>query len=172
MLKNTIGIEVEFVGITNDFQLDMIDFQQKVTPNTRVVSVTGASNVTGTIPDWKGISHLVRSVRIEQDIFLIMDASQAVPHYKLNVQEYDLDFAIFTGHKIWADSGIGVLYGKKEILKKMVPSIGGGGAINFVHQDGFEPSGLPFRFEPGTPNMTGAVSLNAAYEYLKSIGGY
>ena len=104
--------------------------------------------------------------------YRIMDATQLVAHGELDVTELDLDFAIFTGHKIWADTGIGILYGKRELLKSLTPAIGGGGAINFVSTDGFEFAGLPFRFEPGTPNLTGAVSLLAAFQYFESIGGY
>lgn len=85
---------------------------------------------------------------------LIVDGSQAVPNFMVDVRSLDIDFMFFTGHKMMADSGIGVLYGKKRLLKSMVPSIGGGGAINFVTREEFEPAGLPFRFEPGTPNMT------------------
>jgi selenocysteine lyase/cysteine desulfurase len=84
----------------------------------------------------------------------------------------DLDFAFFTGHKMWADSGIGILYGRRELLKMLIPGTSGGGAINSVTEHGFEPAGLPFRFEAGTPNMSGAVSLLAAIEYLEGIGGY
>ncbi len=104
--------------------------------------------------------------------YRIMDASQLVPHGPVDVVANGLDFAVFTGHKMWADPGIGILWGKKELLKSMEPCIGGGGAINFVHTDGYEVSGLPYRFEPGTPNLTGAVSLLTAVEYFESVGGY
>lgn len=91
---------------------------------------------------------------------------------KIDVQELDADFVFFTGHKVMAETGIGVLYGKKEHLKTLVPSIGGGGAINWVRREEFAPAGLPHRFEPGTPNIIGAASLLFALEYVESIGGY
>lgn len=151
----------------------MEDLASKITPNTRIVSITGGSNVTGSLPDWDKISPLVRSLQSpESPIYLIMDASQLVAHEPLRVKELDIDFAFFTGHKVFADMGIGVLYGKKQHLKMLQPAIGGGGAINYVTETDFEFAGLPFRYEPGTPNVTGAVSLLAAFEYLESIGGY
>ncbi len=170
MLQDRIGIEIVFVELTTEFQIDEVDLLAKLTPNTRVVSFSGASNVTGSVFNWHRISELVRSIRGDQT-YLVMDGSQAVPHVSLDVRSLDLDFCIFTGHKLYADSGIGILYGKKSHLKSLTPSIGGGGAINFVHEDGYEIAGLPFRFEPGTPNMTGAVSLLRSLEYIESIGG-
>lgn len=175
MLRDDIGIEVEFVGLDEQCGLDFEDFAKKLTPNTKVISMTGCSNVTGVGVDFTRLNEVLIEnwdAKWGELPFRIMDASQLVPHAKLDVVAADLDFAILTGHKVWADTGIGVLWGKREFLKAMVPSIGGGGAINFVHTDGFEPAGLPFRFEPGTPNLTGAVSLLAAVEYFESIGGY
>jgi SufS family cysteine desulfurase len=172
----TLGLEIVFVPITAEYELDMTAYEALITPNTRVISITGASNVTGTIPNWSEISRIARDCeRLRPDgnpLYLVMDASQVVSHGELDVVALDLDFAFFTGHKIWADSGIGVLYGRREFLKTMSPGISGGGAINSVTEEWFEPAGLPFRFEAGTPNMSGAVSLLAAVEYLEGIGGY
>ena len=171
-----VGAEIVFVPITAEYELDMTTYEALITPNTRVISITGASNVTGTIPNWSEITRIARDCeRLRSDgnpLYLVMDASQVVPHAELDVTALDLDFAFFTGHKMWADSGIGVLYGRRELLKTMSPGTSGGGAINSVTEEGFEPAGLPFRFEAGTPNMSGAVSLLAAVEYLESIGGY
>ena len=162
-----------FVSITEDFEINMEDLAEKITSNTRVVSITGGSNVTGTLPDWTAISSMVRSKQSSDNpIYLIMDGSQLVAHEPLRVKELDLDFAFFTGHKVFADMGIGVLFGKKSHLKMMKPSIGGGGAINYVTETDFEFAGLPFRYEPGTPNVSGAVSLLSAFQYIESIGGY
>ncbi len=175
MLRESLGIEVEFVALNSDYELDMADFALKLTPNTKVVSFTGCSNVTGVGIDFTQVNIAIDShwkTEWGKTPFRIMDASQLVPHGPVDVVANGLDFAVFTGHKMWADTGIGILWGKKELLKAMVPSIGGGGAINFVHTDGFEVSGLPYRFEPGTPNLTGAVSLLTAIEYFESIGGY
>lgn len=175
MLRESHGIEVEFVAINDHFELDLSDFTEKLTPNTKVISFTGCSNVTGVGVNFSQVATIVGKHWLPdwgKPPFRIMDASQLIPHAPIDVEKLELDFAIFTGHKIWADTGIGVLWGRQELMKSMIPAIGGGGAINFVHTDGFEFSGLPYRFEPGTPNLTGAVSLLAAVEYFESIGGY
>lgn len=90
----------------------------------------------------------------------------------MDVQALDIDYLVFTGHKLMSDTGIGIMYGKKPLLKALIPSIGGGGAINWVREDSFAPAGLPNRFEPGTPHIIGAGSLLRAIEYMESIGGY
>ena len=167
----TLGLEIVWVPITPEYELDMDAFRELLTPNTRVVSITGASNVTGTVPDWAMISSLVRTHEqvSSRKIYLVMDASQVVPHMTLDVQALDLDYMFFTGHKLYADSGIGVLYGKRDLLKSMTPGLSGGGAINWVSETGFEPAGLPYRYEAGTPNMSGAVSLLTAIEYIEGL---
>lgn len=175
MLRESLGIEIEFVGLDSGYGLDIADFVAKLAPNTKVVSFTGCSNVTGVGVDFLEVgTALDRHWQADwgKPPFRIMDASQLVPHGPVDVVANALDFAVFTGHKMWADPGIGVLWGKRELLKSLVPCIGGGGAINFVHVDGYEVAGLPYRFEPGTPNLTGAVSLLTAVEYLESVGGY
>lgn len=102
----------------------------------------------------------------------VVDASQSIPNYRVDVKECHADFLFFTAHKMMADTGLGVLYGRKELLKVLEPALSGGGAINWVKKEAFAPAGLPYRFEPGTPNIVGAVSLLYACEYLESIGGY
>lgn len=134
------------------------------------MSLTAASNVTGGVTDLARVRDLIR-VHYPDTLFVV-DGSQGVPHFRVDVTELDIDFLVFTGHKMMADTGIGVLYGKKEHLKTLVPAFGGGGAINWVHQDCFAPAGLPSRWEPGTPHIVGAASLLRAIEYMESIGGY
>lgn len=168
--KEDIGIEVEFVKLSADFGLDFTDLEEKLTSDVRVVSLTAASNVTGGVTDLARARDLIRAH--DPDTLFVVDGSQGVPHFRVDVTELDIDFLIFTGHKMMADTGIGVLYGKKEHLKTLVPVFGGGGAINWVHQDCFAPAGLPSRWEPGTPHIIGAVSLLRAVEYIESIGGY
>lgn len=168
--KETIGIEVEFIGLDADFGLDFRDFEAKLTPDVRVVSLTAASNVTGSVFDLVRARDLIRS-KNPSSIFMI-DGSQAVPHFRVDVQTLDIDYLVFTGHKLMSDTGLGIMYGKKSLLKSLVPSIGGGGAINWVHEDSFAPAGLPSRFEPGTPHIIGAGSLLRAIEFMESIGGY
>lgn len=89
-----------------------------------------------------------------------------------NVTELDIDFFVFTGHKVFSDTGLGILYGKEDLLREMKPAFCGGGAINEVTKNGYEAAGLPFRHEPGTPHIIGAGSLLAALSYIESIGGY
>jgi len=168
--KETAGIEVEFIGLDADFGLDFADFEAKLTRDVRVVSLTAASNVTGTVFDLAKVRDIIRSKN--PAILFVVDASQAVPHFKVDVQTLDIDYLVFTGHKCMSDTGIGIMYGKKSLLKTLVPSIGGGGAINWVHEDSFAPAGLPSRFEPGTPHIIGAGSLLRAIEFMESIGGY
>ena len=102
----------------------------------------------------------------------ILDGSQRFPHMETDVLQYGIDFFVATGHKVMSDTGIGFYYGRKELLQKMDPAFCGGGAINSVTTDGYEPAGLPFRHEPGTPHIAGAVSLLAALDYIDSIGGF
>lgn len=168
--KETTGIEVEFVELDTEFQLDFADFEAKLTPDVRVVSLTAASNVTGAVFDLARVRDILRS-RSPSSLFVV-DASQSVPHFRVDVQVLDIDYLVFTGHKLMSDTGLGIMYGKKSLLKALVPSIGGGGAINWVREDSFAPSGLPSRFEPGTPHIIGAGSLLRAIEYMESIGGY
>lgn len=168
--KETAGIEVEYIGLDADFQLDFRDFEAKLTADVRVVSLTAASNVTGAAFDLARVRDSIRS-KTPMSLFVV-DASQAVPHFRIDVQSLDIDYLVFTGHKLMSDTGLGIMYGKKSLLKALVPSIGGGGAINWVREDTFAPSGLPSRFEPGTPHIIGAGSLLRAIEYMESIGGY
>lgn len=168
--RETAGIEVEFVGLDADFGLDFADFQEKLTGDVRVVALTAASNVTGAVFDLARVRDIIRAN--STPILFVVDGSQAVPHFRLDVQAFDIDYLVFTGHKMMADTGIGIMYGKKALLKNLTPSVGGGGAINWVREDGFAPAGLPSRFEPGTPHIIGAGSLLRAVEYMESIGGY
>ncbi|MDD2566247.1 MAG: cysteine desulfurase [Candidatus Gracilibacteria bacterium] len=188
ILKEEIGIEIDYIGIKPDFSLDFDDLERKLTPEVKLVSLTYASNVTGEIFDLEKAGKIIKdyqchsgldpeSIKLEMKIqknppLFVVDASQAVPNFKVDVEKLNCDFLFFTGHKVMAETGIGVLYGKKELLKKFQSGLGGGGAINWVKEQEYSPSGLPSRFEPGTPNIIGAVSLLKAFEYIESIGGY
>ncbi len=129
ILKQDIGIEVEFFGILPDFSIDFEDFERKCTANTKLVATTLASNVTGAIFDIARLSKFLDVQKID-DLslpftrpLLVIDGSQAVPTFKVDVRALGIDFMFFTGHKMMADSGIGVLYGRKILLKNLVPSI-------------------------------------------------
>ncbi len=167
ILKEEIGINVEFIDVDEEYNLDFEDFAKKYDDSVKVISLTQVSNVTGQIFDLEQVGKLKR----EETLFVV-DASQSIPHIPVSVKKLNCDFLFFTGHKIFADSGIGVLWGKKQLLEKMTPAFSGGGAISEVYSDSFTPAQVPDKFEPGTPNMTGAVSLLKAFEYVESIWGF
>lgn len=169
ILAEEYGVIVRFVELNNDGTIDYGDLEKKL-PEAKVVSLTGASNVTGEILDIKRVSGLIQSLSVRP--LFILDGSQRFPHLLTNVKESGIDIFIGTGHKVMGDTGIGFFYARKELLKQMVPAFCGGGAINTVTQDGYVPAGLPFRFEPGTPHIAGAVSLLASLEYIEGIGGF
>lgn len=171
MMKEDIWIELEFISINDDYSLNLDYLEEKLkNPHIKVVSLTHVSNVTGQIFDLKKAGQIIKSHN--ENILYFIDASQSVPHFKVDVQELWCDALFFTGHKIMADSGIGVLWWKKEFLEKLRPSIWWGWAISWVKKDSFRLAGLPDKFEPWTPNMTWAVSLLRALEYIDRIGWY
>lgn len=136
----------------------------------KALSITGASNVTGEILHLERVQGILDTL-LEKPLFIV-DGSQRFPHMETDVVKYGIDFFVATGHKVMSDTGIGFFYGRKELLKVMNPSFCGGGAINSVTIEGYEPAGLPYRHEPGTPHIAGAVSLLAALEYIDSVGGF
>jgi cysteine desulfurase/selenocysteine lyase len=176
ILQEDYGINVEFVGIKEDFSLDLEDFETKLDDSVKVVSLTHVSNTTGEIFALEKVGKILdewsQETQLEKPLFIV-DASQSVPHFKVYVKKIRCDALFFTGHKVFADSGIGVLWAKEELLTMLRPIFSGGGAIGSVSQDGFTHSAkLPDKFEPGTPNLSGAVSILRAFEYIESIGGY
>lgn len=140
------------------------DFEKFIKEEPDVVAVTGASNVTGQRLSIRRIREM-----FEKSI-LVVDGAQLVPHTKINVKELDLDFLVFSGHKMLGPTGIGVLYGKKELLEKMEPFLYGGEMIDKVTLEDTTFNILPYKFEAGTPNLAGAVGLAKAAEYLENIG--
>jgi cysteine desulfurase / selenocysteine lyase len=163
------GILIDWVELHADGTLDYDSLAAKL-PNAKILSITGASNVTGEVLDLDRVNGIFDE--LEQKPIFILDGSQRFPHMETDVVKYGIDFFVATGHKVMSDTGIGFFYGRKELLQKMDPAFCGGGAINSVTTDGYTPAGLPFRHEPGTPHIAGAVSLLAALEYIDSIGGY
>ncbi|MBU0586219.1 cysteine desulfurase [Candidatus Micrarchaeota archaeon] len=134
--------------------------------NAKIASVVHASNVTGTINDIASMSKIVH----EGDGVFIADGSQSVPHMKIDVKKLDIDFLAFTGHKMLAPMGVGVLYGKKELLEKMQPFLYGGDMILEVHEKESKWAEIPAKFEAGTPNVEGVIGLGAAIDYLEKLG--
>ncbi|MFK7780173.1 MAG: aminotransferase class V-fold PLP-dependent enzyme [Candidatus Gracilibacteria bacterium] len=167
ILKEEIGIDIEYINVDENYDLDFDDFEKKYDENVKVISLTHVSNITGQIFDLERIGKLKRD-----DTLFIIDGSQSIPHFKVDIKKLNADFLFFTGHKLFADSGIGVLWGKTNLLNKLKPVFSGGGAISTVDEACFKYAKLPGKFEPGTPNLTGAVSLLKALEYIESIGGF
>ncbi|MDW7977379.1 MAG: cysteine desulfurase [Candidatus Caldarchaeum sp.] len=159
------GFRVDYVPITSDGYLDMSAVEEKLS-GSDVFSFVHASNVLGTINDAK---YLTRKAH-EHGALAVVDAAQSVPHMPVDVQDIGCDFMAFSGHKMLGPTGIGVLYGRRELLEEMEPFMGGGEMIKEVHLDRSEWNEVPWKFEAGTPNIAGAVGLGAAVDYLKKIG--
>lgn len=166
ILAEKNGFTVDFFNITDDYEIDRDDFEKKYTDKVSVVSVWHVSNVTGKIYDVKKIKSKLR-----EDTFFLIDGSQSVPNFPVDVQDIGCDALAFTGHKMMAYTGIGVLYLKKERIKKLVPLIRGGGTIEDVGTEWHTLIGNVDKFEAGTPNIIGAASLLKALEYITSIWG-
>ncbi len=163
------SIRIDWVELHPDGTLDYDSLEAKL-PHAKVLSITGASNVTGEVLDLGRVKGIFDS--LEQKPLFILDGSQRFPHMETDVVQYGIDFFVATGHKVMSDTGIGFYYGRKDLLQKMDPAFCGGGAINSVTTEWYTPAGLPFRHEPGTPHIAGAVSLLAALDYIDSIGGF
>lgn len=170
ILKEEIGIEIEYVGINEDYWIDFADLETKLTSEVKIVSFTHVSNVTGEVFDLERVWKMVKD--FSKDIFFIVDASQSVPHFTVSVDDLLCDFLFFTGHKVMADTGLWVLWWKMELLKDMKVAFSWGWAISKVEEQCFYDAPLPDKFEVGTPNLTGARSLLSAFEYIESIGWY
>ena len=149
-----------------DGMLDFADFRSKLTEKTRFVALAHVSNVLGVVNPIKEIAELVH----QANALLVVDGAQSVPHMKIDVQDLDVDFFAFSGHKMLGPTGIGVLYGKEELLERMSPVEFGGEMIDFVYEQEATWKELPWKFEAGTPNIAGAIGLAAAIDYLDKIG--
>lgn len=159
------GLLLKHFEMTPDFRLDYGAIDTLITEKTKIVSITLASNVTGTIHDARRIADAAR----KNGALIIVDASKAAGHILIDVKALDCDFLFFSGHKMCGPTGIGLLYGKHELLEKMQPSSFGGGTVDEVTMDGASYNDVPFRFEPGTPNIAGVIGFAAAIKYLNSI---
>lgn len=160
------GATLKYIDITADGFLDMESAKQQITDKTKIVSIAHVSNVLGVINPVKELAELAHS----HGAVLVVDGAQAVPHMAVDVQAIDADFYAFSGHKMCAPTGIGVLYGKRELLEKMEPIEFGGEMIDFVNLYDSTWKELPWKFEAGTPNIGGAIALGAAIDFLNEIG--
>ena len=166
LLAEEKGARVEFIKIDVNGELRQDEVHEVIDDSTKIVCVTHASNVLGTINPVRDIGRVAHRFGA---LFLV-DAAQSVPHMPVNVQDIDCDFAAFSGHKMLGPMGIGVLYGKAEVLEAMPPFLVGGEMIREVHTTGASWKDLPYKFEAGTPNVSGAIGLGAAVDYLQNIG--
>ena len=166
LLREAIGIELKVIPIDDAGNLMMDKFEELLSPRTRLVSVTHISNVLGTVLPVKEIIRLAHA----HDARVLIDGAQGIMHSRVDVQDLDVDFYGFTGHKLYGPSGIGVLYGKRDILNSMPPYEGGGDMIDRVTFEKTTYRETPARFEAGTPAIVEAAGLAAAVEYVESIG--
>ncbi len=165
-VSKVTGAKLEYMYINKDFEISDEEIESKITDNTKIVAITHVSNVLGTINDVKKIIKYAH----KKGAVVALDASQSIPHMKIDVQDLDCDFLVFSGHKMLAPLGIGVLYGKKEILNKMTPFLMGGDMIEYVYEQETTFAPLPNKFEAGTQNVEGVVGLGAAIDYIEKIG--
>ena len=158
--------KLKFMYINKDYELSKEEIESKITDKTKVVGITHVSNVLGTINNVKEIIKYAH----KKGAVVIVDASQSIPHMKIDVQDLDADFLVFSGHKMFAPLGIGVLYGKKELLNKMPPFLMGGDMIEYVYEQNTTFAPLPNKFEAGTQNVEGVIGLGSAIDYIEKIG--
>ncbi len=165
-LAQRVGANLKYINLKADGTLDLSDAEEKMSDKTKIVSVTHASNVLGVVNPIKELAQMAH----QHGAIMIADGAQSAPHMVIDVQDMDVDFFAFSGHKMLGPTGIGVLYGKYDVLNKMNPAQFGGEMIELVdlHEATFQP--LPWRFEAGTPNIAGAIGLGAAVDYLTNIG--
>lgn len=166
LLAERIGLRLEYVSVTEEGLLDQTDFERKLELRPKLFAFTHMSNVVGTINPAKDMIAKAH----QAGAITLLDGAQSVPHFPVDVQELDVDFLAFSGHKMCGPTGIGVLYGKRELLEKMPPFLGGGDMIKRVSLGSFKPNELPYKFEAGTPAIAEAIGLGAAIDYLSGIG--
>ncbi|MFL2696695.1 MAG: SufS family cysteine desulfurase [Candidatus Actinomarina sp.] len=167
MVAEKYKLIINYVKVNEDFSLDLDDLSSKLSSKTKVVSIVGESNLSGMLPDIKEINNLVRS---NSDALLIIDGAQLVPHRKVDVQDLGIDFLVFSGHKMLGPTGIGVVWGKKDILNSLDPVYGGGDMIEEVYYDRATWAPVPHKFEAGTPPYVEAIGLGSAVDYLQNLG--
>ncbi|MGM0602531.1 MAG: cysteine desulfurase [Bacillota bacterium] len=159
-------LKLKYLYVDNEGRISLDELKNKITDSTKLISITHMSNVTGVINPVKKIAEIAH----QNGIYVLADGAQAVPHMEVDVQDLDVDFYVFSGHKMLAPMGIGLLYGKKLILEDMPPFLLGGGMIEYVEEQKTTFAPIPERFEAGTQNVEGVVGLSTAVDYLNNIG--
>ena len=165
LLRDNHGINLKFINIDKNGDLDLDHFESLINDKTKLVAVTHLSNVFGTITDKKLID-----ISRANNLHILLDGCQSISHIKVDMQELDCDFYAFSGHKLYGPSGIGVLYGKENLLDGLPPFLGGGGMINEVTFEKATYASLPGKFEAGTPPLVEAYGLGVAIDYVEQIG--
>lgn len=166
-LAKEIGCKIVYIPLDENYYVTMDNIKKVINENTKVIALAEITNVVGDIRPIKEITKLAH----ENNAFVVVDGAQSVPHLKTDVTDSDVDFLAFSGHKMCGPTGIGVLYGKKELLEKVIPTnLGGGMNESFDDEDHVYLKQLPHRLEAGTPNIAGAIGLGEAVRYLKKIG--
>jgi len=165
ILSEQVGARLRVIPINHDGELVMDEYRRLLTEKTKFVSVTHISNALGTIVPVKEVVALAR----ERGVPVMLDGAQAAPHLKLDVQEIGCDFYAFSGHKLFGPTGVGVLFGRSELLERMPPYQGGGDMISLVTFEKTHYNVLPYKFEAGTPHIAGGIGLGAAIDYLGKL---
>ncbi|CAK1224456.1 Selenocysteine lyase/Cysteine desulfurase (CsdA) [Fructobacillus evanidus] len=166
VLAKATGAQLQYVSLTADGEIDLADFKNKLSKQTKIVSFAHVSNVLGSLAPVKEMTALAHEVGAT----VIVDGAQAVGHFPIDVSDLDVDFYAFSGHKMLGPTGIGVLYGKADFLEAMTPVQYGGEMIERVTLEESTFQEVPWRFEAGTPNIAGAIGLGAAVDYLNEVG--
>ncbi|MFQ3361417.1 MAG: cysteine desulfurase [Alphaproteobacteria bacterium] len=165
-LREKNKIKIKWLSVNDDGDIDLDEFRSLITDKTKLISLTHMSNVLGTVLPIKEMIAIAH----DKNIPVVVDGTQAIVHHKVDVQDLDVDFYVFTGHKLYGPSGIGVLYGKSDYLEKMVPYQGGGEMIEEVYTDRVVYGKPPQRFEAGTPAIIQSLGLKVAIDYINTIG--
>lgn len=166
MLRERKGINIKVVPMDDKGNLLLDEYEQLFTPKTRLVCVAHVSNVLGAVNPVKRMAEIAHA----HGAHILVDGAQSVPHFKVDVQQLDCDFLVFSGHKVYGPTGIGVLYGRKELLEQMPPYQGGGEMIARVSFEKTTYERLPYKFEAGTPDYVGSHALAVALDYVEGIG--
>jgi cysteine desulfurase/selenocysteine lyase len=166
MLAEEKGLKIEFVPITDEFELDMEKFHALLVKKPKLVAFTHMSNMLGTINPVREMTRLAH----DAGAMVLIDGAQSVPHFEVNVEEIGVDFYAFSAHKMLGPTGIGALYAKAELLEAMPPFMGGGDMIRKVTYEGFSTNDIPYKFEAGTPAIAEGIGFGAAIDYLESVG--
>ena len=160
------GAHLRYAELTSDGEMDLEDFKEKLTSNTKIVAFTHVSNTLGTINPVKEMTQLAHEV----GAIVVVDGAQAGSHFQIDVEELDVDFYAFSAHKMYGPTGIGVLYGKRKWLEAFNPANFGGEMIEYVGENESTWAAIPHKFEAGTPNISGVIGLGAAIRYIENIG--